>query len=54
MAMDADNTIISIKGISKIFDKSFVAVDDFTLDIRKGEFVTLLGPWAAARQRPSA
>jgi len=42
--MDADNTIISIKGISKIFDKSFVAVDDFTLDIRKGEFVTLLGP----------
>jgi len=44
MAMDADNTIISLKGVSKVFDKSFTAVDDFTLDIRKGEFVTLLGP----------
>jgi spermidine/putrescine transport system ATP-binding protein len=42
--MDADNTIISIKGVSKIYDKSFAAVDDFTLDVKKGEFVTLLGP----------
>jgi spermidine/putrescine transport system ATP-binding protein len=44
MAMDADNTIISLVGVSKIFDKSFAAVDDFNLDIKKGEFVTLLGP----------
>jgi spermidine/putrescine transport system ATP-binding protein len=44
MAMDADNTIISLVGVSKVFDKTFTAVDNFTLDIRKGEFVTLLGP----------
>src|SRR5574344_3045327 len=42
--MDADNTIISLVGVSKIFDKSFAAVNNFTLDVRKGEFVTLLGP----------
>ena len=42
--MDAENIIISLKGVSKVFDDSFVAVDDFSFDIRKGEFVTLLGP----------
>ena len=42
--MDADNTIISLVGVSKVFDKTFTAVDNFTLSIRKGEFVTLLGP----------
>lgn len=42
--MDANNTIISLVHVSKIFDGSFRAVDDFNLDIRKGEFVTLLGP----------
>jgi spermidine/putrescine transport system ATP-binding protein len=42
--MDANNTIISLQGVSKVFDKNFAAVDNFTLDIKKGEFVTLLGP----------
>jgi len=42
--MDANNTIISLVGVSKVFDKTFAAVDNFNLDIRKGEFVTLLGP----------
>jgi spermidine/putrescine transport system ATP-binding protein len=42
--MDANNTIISLVGVSKVFDKTFTAVDNFNLDIRKGEFVTLLGP----------
>ena len=42
--MDADNTIISLVGVSKVFDKTFTAVDNFNLSIRKGEFVTLLGP----------
>lgn len=42
--MDA-NTIISLQHVRKEFDGgSFVAVEDFHLDIRKGEFVTLLGP----------
>ncbi len=42
--MDA-NTIISLQHVRKEFDNgSFVAVEDFSLDIKKGEFVTLLGP----------
>ena len=42
--MDA-NTIISLQHVRKEFDGgSFVAVEDFSLDIKKGEFVTLLGP----------
>ena len=42
--MDAD-TIISLQHVRKEFDNGdFVAVEDFTLDIKKGEFVTLLGP----------
>ncbi len=42
--MDA-NTIISLQHVRKEFDGgSFVAVEDFNLDIKKGEFVTLLGP----------
>jgi len=34
---------ISIRGISKRFG-DVVAVDDLTIDIREGEFITLLGP----------
>ncbi len=39
-----ENTIISLKRVIKDFDGSFRAVDDFNLDIKKGEFVTFLGP----------
>ena len=42
--MNAENTIISLKNVCKVFDKSFTAVDDFNLDIKRGEFVTFLGP----------
>ena len=35
--------IISLKGVCKEFD-NFTAVDNFNLDINKGEFVTFLGP----------
>lgn len=41
--MDADKTIISLDHVSKDFG-DFVVVDDFNLDIKQGEFVTLLGP----------
>ena len=34
---------LNINGLRKVFD-DFVAVDDFNLDIKKGEFVSLLGP----------
>ncbi len=39
------NNIIELKNVSKIFDDDgFVAVDDFNLEIKRGEFVTFLGP----------
>jgi spermidine/putrescine transport system ATP-binding protein len=41
--MDASKTIISLVHVSRDFG-DFVAVDDFNLDIKRGEFVTLLGP----------
>lgn len=42
--MDENNVIISLQHVSKVFDKTFTAVDDVSLDIKKGEFVTFLGP----------
>lgn len=35
--------IIEIKGIKKCYD-GFVAVEEFNLEVKKGEFVTFLGP----------
>ena len=39
----AENCIISLQGVTKSFD-GVTVVDDFNLDIAKGEFVTFLGP----------
>ena len=41
--MDNKNCIISLQGVSKIYDGTTV-VDDISLNITKGEFVTILGP----------
>ena len=41
--MDKENIIISLQGVSKVFDGTTV-VDNFNLNITKGEFVTFLGP----------
>ena len=35
---------LSVKNLTKIFDGSIVAVDDFNLSVKEGEFVVLLGP----------
>ena len=43
--MKNNETIIELRGISKIFeDDGFKAVDDFNLEVKRGEFVTFLGP----------
>ncbi|MBQ2070627.1 MAG: ATP-binding cassette domain-containing protein, partial [Bacilli bacterium] len=42
MTMD-DETIISLRHVSKEFDGTTV-VDDFNLEVRRGEFITILGP----------
>ena len=41
--MEKTNCIISLQGVSKVFNDVTV-VDNFNLDITKGEFVTFLGP----------
>ena len=44
-AMDNNSeNIIELKNIRKRFDDNFVAVEDFNLEVKKGEFVTFLGP----------
>ena len=40
----ADNTIISVRNASKRFGAAVVAVNEVSLDIRRGEFFALLGP----------
>ncbi len=38
------NPVISIRNITKAFRKGLIAVDDVSLDVEEGEFITLLGP----------
>jgi len=42
--MAKENCIISLQGVTKAFPDGFTAVENFNLDITKGEFVTFLGP----------
>ena len=39
-----NNSFIEIINVEKTYDDGFTAVSNFNLDIKKGEFVTLLGP----------
>ncbi len=41
--MDGNDTIISLRHVCKEFDETTV-VDDFNLEVKKGEFITILGP----------
>ena len=36
--------IIELKNVTKVFEDETVAVDNFNLEVKKGEFVTFLGP----------
>ena len=38
-----NQNIIELKNIKKVFDDT-VVVEDFNLEVKKGEFVTFLGP----------
>ena len=49
--MDKKNIIISLQGVNKVFDGTTV-VDNFNLDITKGEFVTFLGPSGCGKKKP--
>lgn len=42
--MEQSKNIIELKHITKTYEDGYTAVDDFNLEIGKGEFVTFLGP----------
>ena len=42
--MATNENIIELRHISKVFEDGFKAVDDFNLEVKRGEFVTFLGP----------
>ncbi len=42
--MNESNNIIELKSVRKEFDDETIAVDNFNLEVKKGEFVTFLGP----------
>lgn len=44
MDKNHSENIIELKGIKKCFEDNFVSVEDFNLEVKKGEFVTFLGP----------
>ena len=50
---DEQETIISLQHVCKEFDGTTV-VDDFNLEVKRGEFITILGRPAAERPRPCA
>jgi NitT/TauT family transport system ATP-binding protein len=41
---DSASTLVSLDHTAKVFANGVIALSDFSLDIREGEFVSLLGP----------
>jgi NitT/TauT family transport system ATP-binding protein len=39
-----DETVVTLRGVSKTFESGIVALSGFDLSVRAGEFVSLLGP----------
>ena len=38
------SSLVSLRDVGKSFERGTVALEGFDLDVRPGEFVTLLGP----------
>jgi NitT/TauT family transport system ATP-binding protein len=41
---DPASTLVSLHDVSKIFANGVTALEDFSLDVRSGDFISLLGP----------
>ena len=44
MSSKSDSSFLQFKNVKKSYDQKTLVVKDFNLDVKKGEFVTLLGP----------
>jgi NitT/TauT family transport system ATP-binding protein len=42
--LDAASRVVSLRGVTKVYDSGVAALGPLDLDVRKGEFVSLLGP----------
>jgi len=42
--METNNALVSFRGVQKSYDGAALVVKDLNLDVREGEFLTLLGP----------
>jgi NitT/TauT family transport system ATP-binding protein len=42
--LSMQSSLVSLRGVGKSFERGTVALEGFDLDVRPGEFVTLLGP----------
>ena len=45
----SNDILVSFRGVQKSYDGENLIVKDLNLDIRKGEFLTLLGPSGSAK-----
>src|ERR1700681_3468702 len=41
---DASDLAVSLRGVTKVYDSGVAALGPIDLEVRKGEFVSLLGP----------
>ena len=41
---EKDASVVALRGVGKTFTNGVVALDGFNLDVRRGEFLSLLGP----------
>ncbi len=44
MALESDRVFLKFDNVKKSYDQKTLVVKDFSLDVREGEFITLLGP----------
>jgi NitT/TauT family transport system ATP-binding protein len=42
--MSSDGSVVSIAGLSKVFGRGVTALQHIDLDVRRGEFISLIGP----------
>lgn len=48
-SVSVPETMISVRNLTKVFDGGFVAVDDISFDVKRGEIFGLLGPNGAGK-----